>query len=52
LRAKLERLDELLRQEPTQAKAEIAKHLDGELTLTPLPSVGRDDARRFAGGRN
>jgi hypothetical protein len=28
--AKLERLDELLRQEPAQAKAEIAKHLDGE----------------------
>jgi len=34
-----ERLDELLRQEPAQAKAEIAKHLDGQLTVRPLPSI-------------
>jgi hypothetical protein len=40
--AKLERLDELLRQAPAQAKAEIAKHLDGELTVRPLPSAGRE----------
>jgi len=40
LRAKLERLDELLRQKPAQAKAEIAKHLDGELTVRPLPWTG------------
>jgi hypothetical protein len=39
-RAKLERLDDLPRQEPAQAKAEIAKHLDGELTLRPLPAIG------------
>jgi hypothetical protein len=38
--SKLERLDELLRQEPAQAKAEIAKHLDGELTVRPPPSTG------------
>lgn len=36
--AKLERLDELLRQDPAQGKAEIAKHLDGDLTISPLPS--------------
>jgi hypothetical protein len=40
--ARLERLDDLLRRDPVQAKAELAKHLDGELTLTPLPSMGRD----------
>jgi hypothetical protein len=40
MRAKLERLDELLRQERAPAKAEIAKHLDGELTVRPLPSTG------------
>jgi hypothetical protein len=37
IHAKLERLDALLRKEPAQAKAEIAKHLDGELTVRPLP---------------
>jgi hypothetical protein len=40
IHAKLERLDALLRKEPAQAKAEIAKHLDGELTVRPLPSTG------------
>jgi hypothetical protein len=33
--AKRERLDALLRREPAQAMAEIAKHLDGELTVRP-----------------
>jgi hypothetical protein len=37
--AKLEGLDALLRREPAQAKAENAKHLDGELTMRPLPSM-------------
>ena len=40
IHAKLERLDALFRKEPAQAKAEIAKHLDGELTVRPLPSTG------------
>ena len=34
------KLDQLLRQTPAQAKAEIAKHLDGELMVRPLPSTG------------
>lgn len=46
MRAKLERLDELLRQEPAQAKAEIAKHIDGELTVRPLPLGGTRAPRR------
>jgi hypothetical protein len=49
MRAKLERLDELLRQEPAQAKAEIAKHLDGELTLRPLPRPAASAEPRFRG---
>jgi hypothetical protein len=51
MRAKLERLDELLRTAPGQAKAEIAKHLDDELTVQPLPSTGgerRAEIRRRA----
>jgi hypothetical protein len=47
--AKLERLDALLRQEPAQAKAEIAKHLDGELTVRPLPSTGPERRAEFRG---
>jgi hypothetical protein len=46
--AKLERLHELPRRDPGQAKAEIGKHLDGELTVRPLPSTGRE---RRAGTR-
>ena len=49
MRAKLERLDELLRQEPAQAKAEIAKHLDGELTVRPLPATGRERRAEIRG---
>ena len=41
IHAKLERLDALLRKEPAQAK-EIAKHLDEELTVRPLPSIGAE----------
>jgi predicted PhzF superfamily epimerase YddE/YHI9 len=40
--AKIERLDQLLRADPVRAKAELAKHLDGELVLTPLPSAQRE----------
>jgi hypothetical protein len=47
--AKLERLDALLRQEPAQAKAEIAKHLDGELTVRPLASTGPERRAEIRG---
>ncbi len=38
---RLERLEELVKHEPAQAKAEIAKHLDGELTDMEGPTVKR-----------
>ena len=47
--ARLKRLEDLLRRDPVQAKAELAKHLDGELMLTPLPSVGRDRRAEIRG---
>ena len=37
------------RQEPAQAKAEIAKHLDGELTVRPLPASGRERRAEIRG---
>ena len=49
LRSKLERLDELLGREPAQAKAEIAKHLHGELTVRPLPSTGSERRAEIRG---
>jgi hypothetical protein len=49
LLARLERLDHLLRHDPVRAKAELAKHLDGELTLTPLPSVERNRRAEIRG---
>jgi hypothetical protein len=36
---KLQRLDELLRREPQRAKAEILKHLEGDLEIVPQPSL-------------
>ncbi len=36
--AKLEHLDDLLRTDPIRAKAEVGKHLEGDLVITPLPS--------------
>ncbi|MBI4571993.1 MAG: recombinase zinc beta ribbon domain-containing protein [candidate division NC10 bacterium] len=47
--AKLERLDELLRQDPAQGKAEIAKHLDGDLTISPLPSPAGERRAEISG---
>jgi len=38
VRAKLDRLDELMRQDPARARVEILKHLDGDLVIAPLPS--------------
>jgi hypothetical protein len=49
IHAKLERLDALLRKEPAQAKVEIAKHLDGELTVRPLPSTGPERRAEIRG---
>jgi hypothetical protein len=49
IHAKLKRLDALLRKEPAQAKAEIAKHLDGELTVRPLPATGRERRAEIRG---
>ena len=37
------------RPEPAQAKAEIAKHLDGELTVRPLPSTGPERRAEIRG---
>jgi site-specific DNA recombinase len=39
---KLERLDDLLRTDPARARVEIAKHLDGDLTLVPRPSIASE----------
>lgn len=47
--ARLERLDDLLRQEPVRAKVEPAKHLDGELTLTALLSAGHERRTEIRG---
>jgi len=49
-RAKFEHLDKLLRDEPGQAEAEIAKHLHGEPDRVTLPLTGASHERRSAGG--
>ena len=51
VRAKLERLEELLRAEPARAKIEIAKHLDGELVIEPLPDDETGHRRAQVSGR-
>ncbi len=38
LMAKLERIEELARQDPVRARAEIIKHLEGDLLVWPKPS--------------
>ena len=43
--ARLEQLQELLRRDRVRAKAEIARHLDGQLAIRPLPS--RTDERCY-----
>ena len=43
--AKLERLDDLLRAEPSRARVEIARHLDGDLTLVPVLSENSSHAQ-------
>jgi len=38
---KLERLDDLVRQDPQRAKVEILKHLDGDLVIEPRPDLNQ-----------
>jgi hypothetical protein len=40
IRARLEHLDSLLREDAPRARLEILKHLDGDLTIRPLPAEG------------
>jgi DNA invertase Pin-like site-specific DNA recombinase len=47
-RARLEHLDDLLRDDAQRARLEVLKHLDGDLTIRPLPSEAkRDTAHPF-----
>ena len=46
---RLERLEELVKHEPAQAKAEIAKHLDGELGVRPLLGTGSERRAEIRG---
>jgi hypothetical protein len=38
VRRKLQDLERLLNQNPARAKLEVMKHLDGDLTVKPLPA--------------
>ncbi len=52
IRARLERLEKLLRQDLARAKTEIAKHLDGDLVISPLPSpVGGRASGSYRAGK-
>jgi hypothetical protein len=43
--SQLERLDDLLRQDPQRAEIEILKHLDGDLVIKPrLPTASEQRA--------
>jgi hypothetical protein len=44
IRARLEHLDGLLRDDAQRARLEILEHLDGDLTIRALPSSGRRPA--------
>jgi hypothetical protein len=50
--ARLNRLEELLREDTARAKIEIAKHLDGELSIFPRPSVAGKRRAEIAGRAN
>jgi hypothetical protein len=47
--AKLERIEELLRQDPVRARAEIAKHIDGDLVIWPKPSEAEERRAEVVG---
>jgi hypothetical protein len=44
IRARLEHLDCLLRDDAQRARLEILKHLDGDLTIRPLPGEAKRGA--------
>jgi hypothetical protein len=46
---KLERPDDLLRQDPQRAKIEILKHLDGDLLIVPRPSTAGERRAETSG---
>ena len=46
---KLQRLDELLRRDPRRAKAEILKHLEGDLEIVPQPSLAGERRAEIRG---
>ena len=50
--ARLAQLEELLAQDPARAKIEIMKHLDGELTISPRPSMAGERRAEVAGRVN
>ena len=45
----LERLDELPRRDPQRAKIEIVKYLDGDLVITPRPSITGERRAEISG---
>jgi hypothetical protein len=45
----LEQLHELLRKDPVRAKAEIARHLDGQLSIRALPSNTNERSYEISG---
>ena len=49
VRAKLDRLDQLIRQDPVRARIEILKHLDGDLVIAPRPSLARERRAEITG---
>jgi Recombinase zinc beta ribbon domain len=50
IRARLEHLDTLLRDDAPRARLEILKHLDGDLTIHPLPSQAPTTERARGAG--
>lgn len=46
---RLERLDDLLRQDPQRATVEILKHLDGDLVIEPRPSTASEQRAEISG---
>jgi len=46
---KLERLDDLRRQDARCAKIEILKHLEGDLVITPRPSAAGEHRAKISG---
>jgi len=46
---RLAHLEEVLAQDPARAKIEIMKHLDGELTISPRPSMAGERRAEVTG---